>query len=81
MSTHRRGTRSLSSSDLAGMLGIVVLAGTALVLWSQIGDERIPVRDGLGYDGITYARITRDPGGTVLGNGLDVHRISGSRRA
>lgn len=75
MNVHRDVRRSLRLSDLGLMLVLVAGFGTGFVLWSHLGHELIPVRDGIGYDGRTYAHITSDPVGTVLGNTLDVHRV------
>lgn len=72
---YRAVSRSLTRIDLLAMLAIVATTGTVLILWSHLGSELIPIRGGIGYDGTTYARITRDPVGVVLGNQLDVHRV------
>jgi hypothetical protein len=72
---YRPVTRSLTRTDLVAMLAIIASTGTALILWSHLGSELIPVKRGIGYDGVGYAKIVRDPVGVVLGNQLDVHRI------
>ncbi len=72
---HRSRTGTLRASDLVWMLAIVATTGTALVLWSHLGSELIPVRDGIGYDGATYAKVVQDPSGVLLGHQLDVHRV------
>lgn len=72
---YRAVTRSLTRTDLLAMLAIIATTGTALILWARLGSELIPVRGGIGYDGATYASMTRDPVGVILGNQLDVHRV------
>jgi hypothetical protein len=71
--TFVRGT--LVRADLLAMLAIVAVTGTVLVLWSRLGNELIPVRGGIGYDGATYAAMVRDPMEIILNNRLDVHRV------
>lgn len=69
--------RSLTGADLRRMVAAVLLAGLALVLWSHVGDELIPVKDGTGYDGSVYAEIVRDPVGSFTGDlrgHWDTHR-------
>lgn len=57
------------------MAGLVGGAAALMVLWAQFGGELIPVRDGVGYDGATYAGIVRNPEGWILNGELDSHRI------
>lgn len=67
--------RSLRLADLWAMLGIVGLGGVLMIAWSHLGHEITPIRNGIGYDGHTYAAIVRDPFGIIFGHRLDVHRV------
>lgn len=67
----------MTGADLRRMVAAVLLAGIALVLWSHLGDELIPVNDGTGYDGMVYAEMVRDPVGSFTGDlrgHWDTHR-------
>lgn len=71
---HRGAARTLTRTDLQAMVGLVALSATVLIAWSHLGDELIPVNDGVAYDSTTYAQIVRDPWSSLFG-GLDIHRV------
>jgi hypothetical protein len=55
---------------MVAAVGVVGLIGIA---WAQFGGELIPVRDGIGYDGASYAAITRQPMRILQGEVFDHH--------
>lgn len=54
---------------------ILAAAIAALVLGGWAWGERIPVNDGLGWDGVIYGSLARDPRATVFGPGLDTYYV------
>ena len=73
-SVHGDVARSLTRADLMVMVALVAISGVLLILWSHLGDELIPVNNGVAYDSKTYAQITREPLASLFG-GLDIHRV------
>ncbi|HEX6485803.1 MAG TPA: hypothetical protein VF012_03765 [Nocardioidaceae bacterium] len=73
-SVHGDVARSLTRADLMVMVVMVAISGVVLILWSHLGDELIPVNNGVAYDSKTYAQITREPLASLFG-GLDIHRV------
>lgn len=57
------------------MVALVVLSGTALVVWSHYGNELFPVNRGTGHDGRGYAWMAQRGPSYVFGQNLDSHRI------
>jgi hypothetical protein len=57
------------------MAAIVIASGAVMIAWSHLGDELIPVRRGLGYDGLNYADWVKDPANTIFAGNASHHRI------
>lgn len=62
------------SHDALLMVVLVAALWTVQMVWAWYGGERIPVRDGAGFDGGDYAAITADPG-MILRGEVSTHRI------
>src|SRR5579871_1376568 len=64
-----------SSSRLVRSDGFRVLLATVLASAGYFFTDRIPVNGGLGYDGIFYTEVARDPYQRIFLEGVDDYRI------